>query len=164
MRKQNFKGYLKEYLIDVSGLNTLSVAKLYKNIKKNYRIRDALVLYSALTNKRDRLNKCSKGEYKDVLALIKQDNFLIEYQDYDFKKIYEDYQNKLKSKQNDDFFKSKLRSKIIKTMNEKKISKYRIYTDLKLNPGNVNAYLKNDNPNKVSSSLAKRIYRYVDSY
>ena len=49
-------------------------------------------------------------------------------------------------------------------MEEKGITKYKIYNLLNLNPGNVNDYLTNGNIKKVSLSTSKKIYQFCLSY
>ena len=47
---------------------------------------------------------------------------------------------------------------------KKKLTNYRLYTDLKLNPGNVNAWLKHNDSSKMSLDCARQIYKYAKSY
>ena len=49
-------------------------------------------------------------------------------------------------------------------LQKKKLTKYRLYTDLKLNPGNVNAWLKHNDSSKMSLDCARQIYKYAKSY
>ncbi len=162
MRQQTFLGYLKEYIMNVSGLSTFNIHRLVKALKNNYRLQDPLILYCAYTNKQEPFNRFTNGRYSNIIFKLNRDNFRSkEFKDYDFKKIWDGYQNKLNYKANDDFFKASLRDEIVALMNDKNITKYRIYTDLKLNHGNINAYLKNNDASKVSSQTAKRIYKYV---
>ena len=49
-------------------------------------------------------------------------------------------------------------------MDDKKITKYRVYRDLSLNPGNINDYLTNGNSKKVSMNVVKKIYNYCRNY
>ena len=46
-------------------------------------------------------------------------------------------------------------------LQKKKLSNYRLYTDLKLNPGNVNAWLKHNDSSKMSLDCARKIYQYA---
>ena len=94
---------------------------------------------------------------------LNRDNFLDErFLDYDFKKIWEAYLTSNKRIDYENEFKSKLRESILEKMKANKISKYRVYTDLKLNPGNVNDYLTNGNCKKVSLDVGKSIYHKVN--
>lgn len=164
MRKLSFNSYLEQYLKDISGDVSLSVSKLFKKAKKNYRIVDPLILYCALTDKRELFNKRSKNKYKELIDSLTIDNFLSdEYQNYNFSKIWDSYQHRVNVMDYNNVIKSRIRVNILKTMQEKGITNYRVYTDLKLNPGNINAFLTNDDASKASLDLVKRIYNYVNS-
>ena len=165
MRQLLFKNYLKEYIKDLSGHNTLSIHELVKAYKRNYRLFDSLVLYCALNGKKDLFNKYTKNQYADLLLSLNENNFLDnKYRDYDFSKIWDSYQHRINIVSYDKDTKKKIRSNIIKLMNEKNITNYRVYKDLELNPGNINDYLTNGNVDKVSLDLVKRIYNYVNKH
>ena len=53
---------------------------------------------------------------------------------------------------------------VLQLQKNRSCSNYRIYTDLKLNPGNVNCWLKHGDSDKVSYQTAKRIVDYVLRY
>ena len=160
MRQLTFKTFLKQYLADVSGRKSLSIHKLANLSKKNIRIVDPLILYCLLDNKLNTLSKYLSIEISDLT----QENFLDEqFSNYSFQKIYQSYLRKNKINEFDNETKSLIRVNILISMKEKKISNYRIYTDLKVNPGNVNDYLKNGNAKKVSLKLVKDIYNYCQS-
>ena len=163
MRKLSFNSYLEQYLKDISGDVSLSVSKLVKKAKKNYRILDPLILYCALTDKRELFNKRSKNKYKELIDSLTIDNFLSDkYQNYNFSKIWDSYQHRVNVMDYNNVIKSRIRLNIIKTMQEKGITNYRVYTDLKLNPGNINAFLTNADTSKASLDLVKRIFNYVN--
>ena len=163
MRKMGFVGFLKKYISDVSGVNSLSIHKLVKLSKKNHRLFDSLLLYCVITNRKELFNKYTNNQFYTLVEELKRDNFLDErFLDYDFKKIWEAYLTSNKRIDYENEFKSKLRESILEKMKANKISKYRVYTDLKLNPGNVNDYLTNGNCKKVSLDVGKSIYHYVN--
>ena len=165
MRQQHFINYLKDYLQDVSGLPTANIHKLADASKKNIRIRDCLILYCALSNTQRILNKFTNNKYSDVLNKLDEYNFLSDdFSDFEFKKIYTSYQHKIKVIEYSDITKEKAHENIIRIMSEKGITNYRVYKDLKLNPGNINDYLTNNNVKKVSLDTVKRIYNYVSSF
>lgn len=165
MRVLLFTNYLEMYLRDVSGVDTVSIHKLTKLMKDNYRLTDALILYSALTNNQHLLNKYTNNKYKDVLSKLNKDNYLDdEFSNYEFRKIYSSYQSHINASKYDIDTKEKARLSILELMRRKSITKYRIYRDLNLNPGNINAYLRNNDSSKVSLNLVKRIYNYVVNY
>ena len=66
-------------------------------------------------------------------------------------------------KDNDDNIKKLMLDKIIRLKSEKNISNYRIYTDLKLNPGNFNSFIKNRNIKKLSLSNTRETLNYLEA-
>ena len=163
MRALTFKGYLEKYIKDVSGSDTLSISKLVRMAKKNYRLTDSLILYCVLQNKVDLFNKHSKDKYAKLINGLTPRNFLSEkYQEYDFAKIWEGYQHRSNMVKYDNAIKARIRINILKAMKKRRITNYRVYTDLKLNPGNINDFLTNGNVSKVSLDLVERIYDYVN--
>ncbi len=162
MRQLEFNGYLKWYIADISGQSSFNIHRLVKLTEKNYRLFDSLMLYCCLNNKKDIFNKYTKNKYENLVKHISKDTFLSKkYNEYDFQKIWEGYQHQLKRVEYDNNIKDKIRNNTIKVMEEKGITKYRIYTDLNLNGGNINDYLTNGNVSKVSLETAKKIYYYV---
>ena len=163
MRKITFNAFLKQYLLDLSGQTSLSIHKLSRLSKKNYRLMDPLLIYCLLENKMDIYYKYF--DHNQDLDGLTKDNYLDDkYADYSFQKIHQSYLRRLNVNEYDLQTKTLIRDNILKMMNDKKISKYRVYTDLSLNPGNVNDYLANGNSKKVSLDLVKKIYNYCSNY
>ena len=54
--------------------------------------------------------------------------------------------------------------KISEVKEAKSVSNYRIYKTMNLNPGNVNAFLKNEDTSKVSLDTARKILAFVNEY
>ena len=128
-------------------------------------MKDSLILYCALTDNRELFNNYTDNKYFDLLERINIDNFLSDdFDEYEFKKIYSSYMSKMKVFEYDDDTKRRARLSIIEIATKKNITWYRIYTDLKLNPGNVNDFFKNDNPTKLSLKSVKAIYKFVVDY
>ena len=73
------------------------------------------------------------------------------------------YEVKTHMKDNDDNIKKLMLDKIIRLKSEKNISNYRIYTDLRLNPGNFNAFIKNRNIKKLSLSNTRETLNYLEA-
>ena len=166
MRKLTFEKFLEQYLADISGQPTLSVHKLVKLSKRNHRIVSSLILYCLLKNKMDILLKYINTKKYPFLDELTVDNYLDDKysNDYAFQKVYSSFMSRLRFFENENVTKSLARDNILKTMKEKGITNYRIYTDLKANPGNVNDYLKNNNTKKVSLKLVKMIHNYCLAY
>ena len=79
----------------------------------------------------------------------------------ELKQLYTSYKNLVVNK---NIIQKNLYHKIImQTKNEKNISNYRIYTDLNLNQGNTNDYLRNKRFEKLSLDNIKKIANYVTS-
>lgn len=163
MRKLTFNTFLKQYILDLSGQASLSIHKLSRLAKKNYRLADPLLLYCLLEDKMDVYCKYSK--LTPDLKQLTKDNYLDDkYDSYSFQKINQSYLRRVNAHEYDIGTKSLIRNNILKMMGDKKITKYRIYTDLSLNPGNINDYLSNGNSKKVSLDLVKKIYNYCSNY
>lgn len=161
MRELTFLTFLKIYLKDISGRCTLSIHRLCLDLKNNYRILDPLILYSCLIGKQSIFNKYTKNKYLEVVNRLNKTNFLDDsFRDFDFQKIWETYQVRIMKAEWLRSFKNEIRKNTLSNLERNKITKYRVYTDLKLNPGNVNAYLTNGNCDKVSLKVAKEIYNY----
>lgn len=87
------------------------------------------------------------------------DSYVVPLSDFDeLKKAYGSYRRlELESKiQN----KRILHREIEKLMEQKNITKYRIYRDLHLNPGNTNDFIKNQRMSKMSEKNVGRIRDY----
>lgn len=162
MRKLEFNGFLKLYIKDLTGSDTLSVHKLTKLCKKNYRLLDSVVLFCVIEDKIELFHKYSNFEYKEMTSNLTKDNFLDEeFSFFDFAKIWDSYLSKANSFDYDEIIKGRIRENILLMMKQKNISNYRIYKDLCLNPGNTNDFLRNGNNKKVSLDVVKKIYNYV---
>ena len=158
MRQQTFLGYIKWYLRDVSALNTLSVRKLAEESKRNLRIRDALALYCVFTDKTDAFTR-----YTGIsLENLNPSNYLeADPRQFSFAKILESYRAKKTAPEVDADTKARMRANILAMMDEKGITNYRLYTDLGLNPGNANAFLKHGDTKKMSMGNVKRMFFYA---
>ena len=162
MREITFETFLEQYLADISGQQTLNIHKLAKLSAKNHRITSPLVLYCLFRNKMDLLLKYINTNINPLLDELTKDNYLNDKyaNHYSFKKIENSYRRRVDYYKNCNITKSLARANILALMREKRISTYRICKDLQVNPGNVNDYLKNDNPRKVSLKLVQEIYNY----
>ena len=162
MRQIVFNEHLKDYLMDVSGQKTLNIHKLVNMCKKNYRLFDSLILYCALNKKKELFNRYTNNRFAGLIESINEQTFLTDaFKDYDFAKIWESYQHRINRFSYDERIKERIRNNTISLIKQKEITNYRVYTDLKLNPGNINDYLTNGNVKKVSLKTAKRIFLYV---
>lgn len=165
MRELTFKGYLEQQLCELSDCQSKSLYKFARLAENNARLKDVLCLYLSiyveeklkdqLTKKYSYLSKNCERLYGKVPEQF--DDTLSEY-----KTIYDSYLNKKNSKKNDDMLKELMQKRIVELKDEKGISNYRIYKELNLNPGNVNAFLKNADVSKVGLNTVRRMLAFVN--
>ena len=65
--------------------------------------------------------------------------------------------------QADNHTKELMRQKVKRLQMKTGVTNYRIYTDLKLNPGNLNVWLKYGDSEKVNLKTARMVLQYVES-
>lgn len=161
MNKIKFVNYLKQYLLYVSKKETLSVHSLYKESKRNARIIDPLILYCVFNGKTLILNKYT-NQYAYLYNDLLDCKFNFEkFKEYSFVKIYDSYCHKINQVKYDNKIKSQMRKNIILLQKEKHISTYRLYSDLHLNHGNVNSFIKNNDLSKLSLENVEKITNYL---
>ena len=56
-----------------------------------------------------------------------------------------------------------MRRKIVRLQDQKQVTNYRLYTGLKLNPGNLNAYLKHGDGSKLSLDTSRKVLKYLEN-
>ncbi len=164
MRALTLKGYLEQQLCELSDCKSKSLYKFAGLAQNNARLREVLCLYISLYVDDKLKNQLTKkftylSEFCERLSgksLNDFDDSLSEY-----KTIYENYLNRKNSKQNDNKLKKLMQKRIVELKTEKGISNYRIYKTLNLNPGNVNAFLKNADVSKVGLNTVRKMLAYV---
>lgn len=172
MRELTFKGYLLSQLQELSEVKTTSLYTFSYIAENNARLKDTLCLYLVLFTKENLRNKLLKkyiflAEDCNFLKDLTIDNihlFFSENNLSQYKTIYENYLYMHNKKTNTDKIKAIMYSKILEVKNLKNITNYRIYTTLKLNPGNANAFLKNGDISKVSLNTTRQILQFVNEY
>ena len=174
MRELTFNGFLKRYVRELSLQDTNSVYKLSAEaVKENPRLREPLFLYALFSDKMSvlmqacrnsellayykPLSKYSADEMASMLS-SKSDKLAPEYH-----KVWRSYQSLKNRNKSDNDTKELIRAKVKRLQDETGVTNYRIYTDLKLNPGNLNAWLKHGDSEKVSLDVARQTLRYVES-
>ena len=174
MRELTFKGFLKQYVYALSSAKTYSLYKLSKEAATvNPRLREPLFLYALFHNKEKVLINAVKDyslrqEYSTLLKKydIHSMKKALESNSTDlperFLRVYSSYKRLIMRKMNNNYLKSLMYKKIITLQVEKNISNYRLYTDLNLNPSNINSFLKTGNVRKVSQSTAKKMIAYLE--
>lgn len=166
MKPLTFKGYLKAYLTELSLCGSSSVRKLEKEVERNLRLLEPLVLYAKITLDDEQLAKFKNTRVVNALSELKTISNVENALEHGllperYQKVYNSYKVKTNRIKNEEHTKSLMLPRIKEMQVAKHISNYRIYTDLHLNPGNVNDFLTNGNVSKLSLKTAEMIFDYV---
>lgn len=176
MRELTFKGFLAQYVKRLSKSNTNSLYKLVEEASSdNPRLKEPLFLFALHSGKQTILLQATKdqslfAEYQKMVSQYSAGQMmrLLEEKDSalpnEYHKVWSNFQTQKNRGQLDNHTKELIRQKILRIQEKSRASNYRIYTDLKLNPGNVNAWLKHGVADKVSLDMARRILGYVEDY
>lgn len=175
MRELTFRGFLTQYVRQLSKQNTNSLYKLTAEASvENPRLREPLLLYALYSKKQRVLLQAARNagiydEYKTILDFYSAEKMTESLSacsmtiPEEYHKVWRTYQSQKNRSQADDHTKELMRAKIRRLQATYGITNYRIYTDLKLNPGNLNAWLKHAENNKVSLQTARMALRYAES-
>ena len=175
MRELTFEGFLTRYVHQLSREGTNSVYKLAKEAgTDNPRLREPLALYASWKGKESLLLQAAKQPelrnfYAQFFATFNRDSLekALEQQDptipEEYRKVWRSYQSMKNRLSAEDHTKELMRGKLKRIQEKKRISNYRIYTDLHMNPGNLNAWLKHGDSGKVSLATARKALQYVES-
>lgn len=171
MRELTFSGFLTEYVRSLSKAGTASVFALMKEASEdNPRLREPLLLYAVTADKTDIFLRAAKrfgleDFYAPALSVIDNastEDILSEgLLPERYQKVWRSYLAKRNSRDTDDMTKELMRNKILRLQKEHRVTNYRLYTDLNMNPGNVNAWLKHGNGNKISLDNARTVLNYL---
>lgn len=174
MRKLTFKGFLRQYVKTLSFCDSLDIKRLAsESVSTNPRLQAPLVLYAAASGKSDLLKKMlppsdKTSDMLQNLSRFSQEHLETQLQNLDLPKEYQKAWNSFlvaqKAPSRDNDLKSTMRQKILQLQGINSCTNYRIYTDLGLNPGNINSWLRNGDSRKVSYQTARIIMEYVLNY
>ena len=176
MRELTFRGFLAQYVRQLSEQETTSLYKLAAEAgRSNPRLREPLLLYALYSQKQGVLLRATKDpglhtEYHRLVSLYTADEMTELFEQaspvlpFEYHKVWKSYQSRKNRAQTDDHTKELMRQKVKRLQEKNGVTNYRIYTDLRLNPGNLNAWLKHGNSDKVSLETARRTLRYVEAY
>ena len=175
MRKLTFEGFLKQYVVELSGVQTASVHKLAYCLNENPRLKEPLFLYARAVDKVDLLLRYTvtsavSAEYEQLSNRysLAQMLLLLENQSLElpegYLKVWRSYCSVRDAALADNDTKELIHRRVVEIQQKKHLTNYRIYADLKLNPGNVNAWLKHNDSSKMSLDCARQIYKYAKSY
>lgn len=162
MRELTFKGYLQQQLCELSGCDSKSLYKFARLAEHNARLRDALCVYLHFyVSEKLKSQLRKRFDYLKPLSALNPEQLTQSQSEY--KTIYENYLNQKNTKRNNDKLKALMQKKIVEVQTEKGITNYRIYKALNLNPGNVNAFLKNADTSKVGLDTVRNILVFVNN-
>jgi len=173
MRRPSFKGWVSRELKHLSGENTLNLRRLaYLAQGPTPRLRERLILYAIATGQTDKLKNLLYDELmmSELTALeqalraididnpneMQQASLPIRYEKAinSFAAAYHAIDTKNESK--------RLRwERTVRLQKEKGVSNAEIYHALGVNAGNVNAYLKNGDIDRVTLDTATSIMKYL---
>ncbi len=175
MRQLTFSGFLTRYVRSLSCKDTGSLYALVREAAgENPRLREPLLLYALYTDKAALLLRAAKGtrlsqpygeflRRNDVQTVTHQLEAHSPALPEEYHKVWRTYQSLRARPQTDMQTKALMYQKIRRLQEQNGITNYRIYTDLKLNQGNLNAWLKTGESGKVSLATARRVLRYVQT-
>ena len=174
MRELTFKGFLRQYVKKLSGTDSLDMERLAAEaLGGNHRLRAPLVLLAAVSGKRARLSEAlgtgpAASEMRRQLRLFSGGDVERVLRSGDvpdaYRKVWDSYLAAHDAPSRDEALKGAMREKVLQLQEEKGCTNYRVYTDLKLNPGNINSWLKQGDNRKVSYRTAERVLTYVMGY
>ncbi len=151
MRELTFRGFLTQYVKQLSAEETNSLYKLAAEASSsNPRLREPLFLYAVYTQKEKVLLQATKkpvlyAEYNRMVSLYTADRMTELFEQTspllsdEYHKVWRSYQSRKNRGQADEHTKEWMRQKVKRLQEKKGVTNYRIYTDLNLNPGNLNA-------------------------
>ena len=175
MRALTFSGFLAQYVKQLAAEETTSLYKLAAEAgSNNPRLREPLLLYAVYTQKERVLLQATKEpnlrmEYQRMVTLYSADMVTELFGQAspklpaEYHEVWRSYQSRRSRGQADEHTKELMRQKVKRLQAQKGVTNYRIYTDLKLNPGNLNAWLKHGDADKVSLETARRTLRYLEN-
>ncbi len=175
MQRMTFRGFLTRYTKELSYENSNNLYRLVREAaSQNARLREPLFLYAVWTDKLPVLLSSAKNTpldhyYLELSRRFDRDSLMYALSNSDsalpneFHKVWKSYQSVAQKYERDVRVKRLIRSKVLMLQEEKNISTYRVCKTLKLNNSNVNAWLKNDFPEKVGLETARSILDYVQA-
>lgn len=168
---RTLKGFLKEYCHELSGIDTTNLRRLVLAADDNARLVEPLFAFAAAQNKLNYLVRISEGHWfhDDYEALSKQ---LEDYGSLEallssgnaparYASVLDAYRAQGDTLAADRRINGLIRPRIVNALAHNGLTRYRLCQDLRLNPGNVYAYLAGD-VTKVSKATALRMLDYAE--
>ena len=174
MRELTFTGYLEQYVRSLSKNNTNSIYKLAREVAENPRLREPLFLYAFSVGKTDLLLRASASypicsQYTELSKRYTWESLVNALEEvdmqlsWDYIKVYKSYCSRRDKYKTDSDTKALMHKEIRFLQARKRVSNYRLYTDLCLSPSNANAFLKNGYINRFNIKDVERMLDYLEA-
>lgn len=175
MRELTFRGFLTGYVRELSEQDTNSIPKLVQEAQtSNPRLKEPLLLYALYSQKKELLLQAAAGtalyeEYHQYLVRYNEDTMrcsLTAEQStlpMGYRKVWRSFVSQRDHLQAENHSKELMRQKITRMQEKTVVTNYRICHDLRLNQGNVYAWLRSGDSSKVSLSVARSILSYLEA-
>lgn len=170
-----FKGFLKGYCQELTGLKTTNIKKLLEaSLAESPRVAEPLFLMAVTMGKQEYLMRLAGGtkwkdDYDAVSFALSQQQGSLEATlqrgelPTRYQSVWDAYRAKKEAVNNDRRVNGLMREKTLAALREAGMSCYRLCKDLGLNKGNVYAYLHKGDDTKVSRNTARAIMSYAQS-
>lgn len=175
MRMLTFKGFLESYLKHLAGLQTTALSELAPLTEHNKRLAEPLVLWAVVTNKTNTLSRLLQDQPRlknelaslATLAAANQLESALSASSPDVReeylKVWRSYVARRDAHSRDERLKLEARKRVLALETQKHVTRYRMAKDLRLNQGNLYAFLNQGNPRKLSLARAYELVRYLES-
>jgi hypothetical protein len=178
MKPLTFKGFLRKYVLELSACKSYSLSKLAQEAERqNARLREPLLLFAILTHDGNTLlrllnkNKKIINDYNQYFLRCKNAESILKAFEHNsdslplsYQKVYNSYLSEKNRFLSDSHTKSLMKKKIVNLQKEMKLTDYRLYTDLHLNSGNFNAFMKHDRMDRLSLESTRRILKHLENF
>lgn len=167
-----FKGFLRGYCRELTGLQTDSLSKLLRStLSESPAAAEAVMCFAAVQGKAGYLAKLAKGTtleqpYREVAEKVEALGSMTAYLTSSevpprYDKVWRAYRAKKEAIKADRRVIALMREKTLEAMAQAGLTVYGICKELSLNAGNVYAYLNGGDVTKVSRDTARRIMEAV---
>lgn len=175
MRRLTLEGFLESYVKYLSGENTLALPRLVRLLPAEPRLVEPLVLWAAATGRSGRLAAllndddatAAEAALVERLSLEGRLESVLDSADPllrpEYSKAWRSYVARRDAAARDARLKLDARARVLALKAEKSVSQYRMAKDLGLNPGNLNAFLVQADPQKLGLDKAYALVRYLEA-
>lgn len=175
MRRLTFAGYLKSYVGYLTGSDSLRLSTLWDRTSAYPRATEPLLLFAAVTGRSGLLASALPKNsplvddlrYLDALAQARALEEALSNEDPrlrpEYHKVWRSYVARRDANLRDADLKRTARQRIMDLEQEREVSRYRMAKDLRLNPGNLHAFLTQGNVAKLSLNHAYELLDYLDA-